>query len=275
VRSCGVLPSVHGLGLHDHVCLPFADRDDLRRATTTYLADGRRLGQRLLYVGGRDEERLRDDLAALPGAARLLADGALQIRSLRSVYEAGRPIDPEAQLSTYAEATERALKEGFTGRRGAAEATELVADPATWDAHVHWEAVADRYMASMPLSAMCCYDRRALPDQLVADLARVHPSVRDAAGLSEFQLYSARERNTMILRGEVDYFCVDDLDRLLSTAAPESGRTVLDIGGLEFIDQYGVKLLAERAGGSAGGSLRVRNVPDHARRLCGLLGVEL
>ena len=83
-----------------------------------------------------------------------------------------------------------------------------------------WEAVADRYMASMPLSAMCCYNRRELPNRILSDLACVHPVVRDAEESVKFRIFAAEERNTVLLSGEVDYFSADDLDRVLAPGDP-------------------------------------------------------
>ena len=273
MRRSGACSSVRGLGRHDHVCVPYADDDELHRETVDYLNDGRRLGQRLMYVGAGPEEKLRDDLSSFADAGRLFADGALVVRSLEGSYEPGVPIDVEAQLAIYGGATEEALKEGFTGLRVAAEVTALVSEPSMWEAHVQWEAFADRYMASMPLSAMCCYDRRVLPKPIVSDLARVHPLARDADGLAPFRIFATDQRNTVVLDGEVDYFSADDLDRLLTLALPSDASSVLDLSELHFIDQHGVMRIAKRGADNDG--LRLRNVPPATRRLCELLGVEV
>lgn len=275
MRRRGVCSSLRGLGHHDHVCVAFADTDELRREITDFFNDGRRLGQRLLFVGRGPEERLRDHLAGLADASRLLADGVLKIAPLDMVYGEGRPIDTDAQLRTYADATEEALNLGFTGLRVAGEVTDLVLEPGGWDEHLRWEAVADRFMAEMPMSAMCCYDRRALPRQILSDLARIHPAMYGPEGLAPFRLFAGGERNTLMVGGEVDYFNADDLDRLLDLTLPEEGRTVLDLGELEFIDQHGLMRIAGRAEDRAGGCPTLKNVPASTQRLCQLIGVEV
>jgi ABC-type transporter Mla MlaB component len=274
VRRSGVLDSVSGFGLHDHACLPYDDDERARDAIVSWLVDGRRLGQRLIYVGGSSEEELRADLEALPGRDRLIADGALQVLSLPAIYELGKPIDPEAQLKVYAGATEQALKEGFTGLRVGAEVTALVTSPRTWEAHTRWEAYADRYMAQMPMSALCCYDLRRVPRHVAKDLACVHPAAVDCEGLTPFQIFAAREKGSLMLHGEVDYFCADDLDRLLTVAEPAGGRTVLDLSGVRFVDHHAVMRLAERAS-DPDERVEMVNVPAQARRLSELLEVRL
>ena len=274
MRRSGVVDSVRGFGLHDHACLPFSEDAEAREAIVAWLADGRRLGQRLIYVGGASEAELREDLAGLPARDRLIDDGALRILSLPAIYSLGEPIDPEAQLAVYAQATEEALKEGFAGLRVAAEVTALVSTPSTWAAHTRWEAVADRYMASMPLAALCCYDTRRVPGHVVGDLACVHPAAVDPEGIAPFHLCAGRERNALALHGEVDYFCADDLDRLLTLALPDGEKAVLDLSALSFVDHHGVMRIASRAKES-GGTLEVTNLPPLARRLSELLGAGL
>jgi ABC-type transporter Mla MlaB component len=274
VRRSGVLDSVKGLGLHDHACLPFGDWEQLREAVVTFLADGRRLGQRLIYVGACSEEELRSDLAALPGRDRLIADGTLQLRSLPEIYTPGEPIDPEAQLAVYADATEQALKEGYSGLRVGAEVTALVASPETWEAHTRWEAFADRYMASMPMAALCCYDTREVPHDVMSDLACVHPGSVDSPELAPFHLCATGEKSSLMLHGEVDYFCADDLDRLLALATPAEGKTVLDLSAVRFVDHHAVLRLADRTR-DPDRRVEVINVPAQARRLSDLLAVGL
>lgn len=274
MRRSGVVDSVRGFGLHDHACLPFADDSEAREAIVAWLADGRRLGQRLVYVGGTSEEELREDLADLPARDRLIDDGALQILSLPAIYSLGEPIDPHAQLAVYAQATEDALKEGFAGLRVGAEVTALVSAPSTWEAHIRWEAFADRYMAAMPLAALCCYDTRQVPRHVVGDLSCVHPAAVDPERIAPFHLCAQRERNALMLHGEVDYFCADDLDRLLTLAFADDEKAVLDLSTVGFVDHHAVLRIAARARESEG-KLEVTNVPPQARRLSDLLGAGL
>lgn len=275
MRCHGVCSTVRGLGGNDHVCVVYDDTDELRRGITDFLSDGRRLGQRLLYVAPGSEERLRRNMAGLPDVSRLLGDGVLQIASLDDVYQAGEPLDVDAQLRTYARATEEALKLGFTGLRVAGEATDLVAEPGGWEAHLRWEAVADQFMSEAPMSGLCAYDRRVLSQRILGDIARLHPAVCGPEEIAPFRVFAGEGRNTLMIAGEVDYFNADDLDRLLALAKPEAGRTVLDLSGLEFIDQHGLLRIAKHVGNRTNGSSRVQNVPPQLQRLCDLIGVEV
>jgi anti-anti-sigma factor len=271
VRQHGHLTSAAGLGVRDHACWAFADRAEFLRAGVRYLDDGRRLGQRLLYVGDRDADRLRDDLAALADRDALMEAGWLSVAPLDQVYDIGAPADTAERLRGYDALVDDALADGYEGLRVLAEVTRLLADPAGAAAHASWEAVADRYMERRPLSALCGYDRGVLPEEALGDVARVHPLVHGPEHLSPFRLYAAG--GGLALEGEVDYFSAPALARAIRAGVTEPGETALDLGGLSFIDVPGVRALEDerRALAEQGRQIVLRSAPPALRRLSRLL----
>jgi anti-anti-sigma regulatory factor len=274
MRRHGRVASAGGLGLHGHGCWLYSDDAEFRTGVVDFLSDGIGAGQRLLYAGVGTIEKLRADLADLPGLERLLGDGALRIMPLEAIYEVGVDPDPMAQLAMYSAVTKTALMDGYTGLRVAADGTPLVLDPALWPIHTHWEAMADRYIARHPMAALCCFDRRRLPDTIVGDLACVHRSSNGPASLAPFRLFAGREG--LSLAGEVDVFNAAHLRRLLVAAAPADGDLVLELDELDFIDHHGVMAIAEVARGleRAGRSVRFLGAPRSFDRLTELLEVE-
>src|SRR3954447_11607656 len=98
VRQHGPLRSAAGLGVRDHACWAFDDRERFRRAGIDYLEDGRRLGQRLLYVGDGEADHLRDALAELSDRDELIEADGLTVVPLDAVYEIGAPADTAERL---------------------------------------------------------------------------------------------------------------------------------------------------------------------------------
>ena len=251
----------------------FDDESEVRAASVEFLRDGRRLGQRLIYAGNAGEEELREDIAGLPGLDRLLVDGSLELVSLPELYPVGEPIDPEAQVATYAAATEEALADGYTGLRVAAEATSLATEPEYWEALTRYESVVDHYMATNPCAAMCCYDRRAVPEHVVSDLSCVHPAATANERIAPFRLFS--RPGALMLAGKVDRHSVEDLDRLLALVPRGRRETVLDLSLLESIDDQALISLAERAGARGGGGLRLVGAQARVLRRAELPSKEL
>jgi anti-sigma B factor antagonist len=77
--------------------------------------------------------------------------------------------------------------------------------------------------------------------------------------------------------GEIDLAVTDLLDQEMQRAEATDARTILlDLGGLEFIDCTGIKLLLRLRERSLADRdrLRIRRAPRHVHRLIRIAGVE-
>lgn len=258
--------------MNGHACWGFDEPGEFVDAALEFLTDGLRLGQRIAYIGSEPVAEQRERLDPLGDVGGLIDKGTLQLFELTDLYRVGEPVDPGEQLAIYSAATDAALGDGFAGLRVAAQVTDLVSEPETWDAHVRWESAADRVFAAKSLSALCGYRREALPPQLLADLAVVHPAANKAAGSVPFHLFG--EDGGLVLSGEVDAFTSEPFARALSYACSPEEPVSLDLGRLDFIDHRGLEVLAAH-GRAAGGGCSIHNPPPVVDRLCELLELKL
>ena len=266
MRAHGCIDSAANLGSDGHACWGFDRQEEFVEAALEFLADGLRYGQRLAYVGSESLEEQRELLAPLGDVGRMLDSGMLQLFELEHLYRVGEPVDPKAQMAVYLGAMEAAQTEGYTGLRVAAQVTDLIRAPETWEAHLRWESTADRLLAPKALSVLCGYRRDALPPQLLADLAALHPAANAAAEAAPFHLFG--EDGELVLSGEVDLFSTDALERVLDAAAGDGDTAPLNLEALEFIDHHGLEVLARRG-------FHAHNSPQGVRRLCELLELTL
>lgn len=274
MRVHGCIDSGTGLGSDGHACWGFEERQEFVDAALEFLADGLSAGQRIAYVGSESVAEQRERLDPLGGVGAMIDTGALQLFELSDLYRVGEPVDVDFQLATYSAAAEAALADGYSGLRVAAQVTDLVADPETWDAHVRWESTADRVFSGQSLSALCGYRQDALPPQLLEDLAAIHPAANLDGGSVPFHLFG--EDGGLALAGEVDLFSSEALDRALGFACPAEGPVSLDLAALRFIDHHGVEVLADHTHRlNAAHGCRIRNQPPIVNRLCEILELEL
>jgi len=266
----GCIDAASGLGADGHACWGFDHPDEFVDASLEYLTDGLRHGQRLAYIGSEPVAEQRERLDPLGDVGRMVDTGALLLFELSDLYRIGEPVDAEAQIAAYSAAADAALADGYTGLRVAAQATDLVAEPQTWDAHVRWESAADRVLSPKSLSAFCGYQRSSLPSQLLADLAAIHPAANDVAGSVPFHLFG--EDGGLALTGEIDFFSSESFDRALGFACGADGPVSLDLGELGFIDHYGLEALAAH---TSRGNCTVHNAPPIVDRLRDLLALQL
>lgn len=274
MRATGVLPADE-IGTGDHVCWGYNDARDFARPALAWLQGGLDRDRQLLYVSGRDRDRMRRDVALLPDVEELLARGHLRLISLSETYDVSEPLVPDRQLAVYASATEAAVEAGYTGLRVLADVTEAVADPARGPAHLRWEHLADDWMSSHPMDALCAYRRRVVGDGPIHDFAAVHPAVHGPPGFTvPFHLFFDDGR--MVLIGSVDSFEAERLERVLTASHVRAGEVRLDVSALEFVDGRAVTAIASWAAsiGDAGGRLYIVGASTLLRRVWSALRLE-
>jgi anti-anti-sigma factor len=269
VRAHGPADTPGNLGLSGHACWTYVDQPDLLRAALPFLAEGRRLGQRLMFVGGPSAEQLVREVEPL---STMVAEGDLQVAPFDAIYPGGRRMSNEDQWNLYSTATDQALAEGCSGLRVVAEVTSLAVG-GEWPGQAAWETYADRLMANRPLAALCCFDRSALDDTALAAIACAHP-VADSRlrTLAPWHLYG--EEDALALSGEVDMFSADVLELLLRSGEGTCVEEVLDVTDLDFIDHVGMQVLQQHGARlrATGGRLTLRGESTAFTRVAELVG---
>jgi hypothetical protein len=264
VRAHGVLSGIPEAGTSDHVCWVYDNHTAFDRAVQEFLVGGLARGERLLCVGERVIESLRD--GALPSAevAALVADGTLETQTLAQASEAAGPFLPENQLAYYETATRRAIDAGYRGLRVIAEVSVLAADPAVRPDLVRWEHAADDYIAQgTGFTAICAYSSQLVPEAL-ADVTAVHPLVHGPGDAPGFRIFFDDDR--LVLAGSVDTFGAGRLAGVLALSPVGSGGAVLDLRLAEFLDVAACRVLARWAG-----TLHDRSIPLEIRNASSLL----
>src|SRR6476620_9945000 len=140
--------------------------------------------------------------------------------------------------------------------------------------HLRLESRADQMASAVGMSALCGYQRGALPESVLGDLAAIHPTANAVAEAAPFHLFG--ESGRLVLGGEIDRFSTPALIRALTIAHTAAETTSLDLEALEFIDHHGFEALAAHTRRlAANGGCSVHNRPPIVDRLCGLLEMEL
>lgn len=262
---------VRGLGAHDHVCWRYDRARDFRARAGEFLAEGLAQGHRVHYLASGSEESLIEDLRGVEGVERGLRTGAARVTSLEAAYPAGSVVEPEAQVRTYAEATEAALADGFTGLRVAADCTPLVRTPAQLEAFARYEHMVDHYVADQPFSAMCGYDAEVVDEPAFAQVACMHPTANDPS--PGFRLHAAGG-GAIVVGGEVDVATRDLFTQAVDRALmrPRAGGLMIDATELIFIDHNSL-LHLERRAAESGAPIVLRTSWTGVTRQVELLGL--
>ena len=235
-----------------HVCLAFDSRAELESHARDFLREGAAAGEMTWFVA------VEAPTLALP------------FEPLGDAYPDGTVIDPAAQVAAYAAATERALAAGYSGLRVVADATPLVRMPVQLDAFVRYEYRIDRYMHDHPFRAVCAYDRVALGDHVIAQLACMHDTANVAV---PFRLRAGpADEGGAVLDGELDPVTAELFTTALDRAdlTPVGDEVVLRATGLRFADHGSLLRLQEYADRHAT-TVVLRGAGRGTARLAGLL----
>lgn len=166
---------------------------------------------------------------------------------------------------------EQALGEGYRAVRVAAELSTGSGrlEAATIAAY---ERDMDTLCRSLPVSALCLYDRATSSGSQLDDAAAIH-----CRGIRESLLHTAPTADGLALLGELDASNADVLDAALQAVSDATaGRLHLDLADLRFIDAAGCQVLGDAAERLRTRGLRLHLVAPQPRvaRTLTLLGLD-
>ncbi len=167
------------LGAHDHLCLIYESREEQLRAMVPFVRQGLEQGDRCVYVSDSGTAAAVSDAMRAGGVPvdHAVASGALAVAQYRDIYLAPGRFDPDAVLDFAAGAGVQAASEGFRGLRIAGEmAWALRGDPGA-DRILEYERKVNERIPSVPVTAICQYDRTRFSPEVIRDVIRTHPLV--------------------------------------------------------------------------------------------------
>ncbi|MCZ2858728.1 sensor histidine kinase [Blastococcus sp. VKM Ac-2987] len=133
------------------------------------------------------DEGLRDDelvvLSCLPDTAALISDalgeraGSVESDTRLCLLDTSVP---DAAAATW-ELMRRA-RETPSGRLRLAGGLEFGPEPRNWREGLRYEAAINMLLAARPVSALCVFDGRVLPAEVLAGAAATHPQLLDGRG---------------------------------------------------------------------------------------------
>lgn len=231
---------------------------------TTYLLDGVKQGERLLYLTG--EPGRLDDLCDLPDRDGLLASGQLVTMSVDEPNGPGGEWDTHARLDCIRRLSADAGRAGYPGLRLAAEATShlRIDEPSL----LAFELMFDELVAGSPTVAMCGFAGSRISGAQEDMLCFVHPLCRRFGLDTGVHLY-ADGAGGWRLTGGVDLTNAGHLATALAALPPDDVHLRLD--GLRFCDAAATRVLVGAAAARhPAARLILHDAPPLVRRVLAL-----
>jgi anti-anti-sigma factor len=239
-----------------HACAVPVSDEQLWEMTADYLAAGLAANERVVYFDDGTSEavlaRLTDDGVAVRAP---LAEGQLAIVPAEATRAALR--SPVAQVEQMLHAAiDESLTQGWSGFRMTAQ-TSYALQRAGGVSLAEYDAGLDRVVRDRPEArALCFYDRRRFPDDVIDELRGAHGQEIAAAAVYDDGLLRVTRTGTgqVRLAGEVDHSNRPIVARVLATALDEALRShsappdiTLNLASLRFLDVAGAVSLVHAA----------------------------
>ena len=166
------------IGLHEHLCLMYSTQQEQFSATIPFLKIGLERGEKCVYIA---------DTSATATVANALrtegidVDAAIRRGSLtitgREIYPETTNFDPGRMIQFLGEAANAAKSAGYSALRVTDEMTWVTRIDPRPERLIEYEAKFNLFIRDYDVLAICQYDRKLFPPEVLLEIIRTHPTV--------------------------------------------------------------------------------------------------
>ena len=174
-----LMTALEQIGPHAHHSLIYDSQEDHLSVVVPFVRLGLERGEKCIYIADDgNEEKVREALNANGvDVERAVANGSLVLETIDGAFLRQGYFDPDAMPAFWRETTANALRQGFSALRATGETEWLVCGARGVDRWMEYESRLTEVLGSLNCFALCQYNRRVLPPELLLDVIRTHPMV--------------------------------------------------------------------------------------------------
>jgi signal transduction histidine kinase len=182
-QSTPLIAALEQLGLHDHLCSIYESPEEHYAVAIPFIRIGLERGEKCIYIA--DDGMVGDVCEAMQSDGidvdRAISSNALVLKTKEEAYLEHGSFHPDWMSTFWKEATQLAISEGFSALRATGE-TEWVQkwvlrEDGGLERWMEYECRLAHTVAENNCSALCQYNRRLFPPELILDVIRTHPIV--------------------------------------------------------------------------------------------------
>lgn len=177
--SPNLLRALERLKAGDHLCLIYENAEEQLSAAIPFMRIGLERGEKCVYIaddntaGAVLEAMTREEI----DTGDVIRSGAFTIASKKDAYLKQGRFDPEWMINFLKEATQSAVAEGYSALRVTGEMTwALGGDPGS-ERLIEYEARLNDFFPESRALAICQYNKKRFPAQIILDVIKTHPLV--------------------------------------------------------------------------------------------------
>jgi len=178
-QTTQLIAALEQLGPHDHFCSIYESPEEHYAVAIPFIRIGLDRGEKCIYIA--DDGMVGDVREAMQKEGidvdRAIASNALELATKEQAYLEHGSFRPDWMYTFWKEATQLALSEGFSALRATGETEWVLRGGRGLERWMEYESKLTHTLAESRCSALCQYNRRLFPPELILDVIRTHPTV--------------------------------------------------------------------------------------------------
>ena len=174
-----LLTALEQLPPHGHLCSIYESSEEHFAVAIPFIRIGLDRGEKCIYIADDGTEAVVRDAMHAEGieVERAIATDSLVVATKEAAYLKQGSFDPEWMFTFWAKATAEAMGQGFSALRLTGETEWVFRGAPGLERWVEYESRLTQMLAHHNCLALCQYNRRLFPPELVLDVIRTHPTV--------------------------------------------------------------------------------------------------
>ena len=174
-----LIESLEQLGAHDHFCSIYENPEEHYAVAIPFMRMGLDRGEKCIYIAddgtfGAVREAMQSEGIDVDRATE---SNALVLATKEQAYLERGSFNPDWMFTFWKEATDSAMSEGFAALRVTGETEWVVRGGRGLERWMEYESRLTHALSENNCSALCQYNRRCFPPELILDVIRTHPVV--------------------------------------------------------------------------------------------------
>src|SRR5882672_3449068 len=178
-QTTPLITALEQLGPHDHFCSIYESPEEHYAVAIPFIRIGLDRGEKCIYIA--DDGTVGDVRQAMQSEGidvdRATASNALVLATKEQAYLEHGSFHPDWMFTFWEEATQSAMREGFSALRATGETEWVLRGGRGLERWMEYESRLTHTLAESNCSALCQYNRRLFPPELILDVIRTHPMV--------------------------------------------------------------------------------------------------
>jgi len=174
-----LVAALEQLGPHDHFCSIYESPEEHYTVAIPFMRIGLDRGEKCIYIA--DDGMVGDVRQAMEAGGievdRWIASKALVLATKEQAYLEHGSFHPDWMFTFWTEATQLAMSEGFSAVRATGETEWVLRGGRGLERWMEYESKLTHTLSESNCSALCQYNRRLFPPELILDVIRTHPVV--------------------------------------------------------------------------------------------------